>query len=134
MELNGGCLCRAIRYRVQTLDGDVADYCHCGKCRKASGAPVTAWIQVPPSRFHITQGQAAGFASSDHSTRWFCAACGSPLYMTDNANRSVGVTLGTLDDAGAVRPTVHGWTSKRLAWLQIADDLPRHAESPPYDL
>ncbi len=95
---------------------------------------MTAWVQVPPRRFHVIQGQATGFASSSHSTRWFCAACGSQLYMTDDADRSVGVTLGSLDDAQAVRPTVHGWAGARLAWLEIADDLPRHLESPPYDL
>ncbi len=134
MQLDGGCLCGAVRYWVETLPIDVADYCHCAQCRKASGAPVTAWVQVPPERFNVIQGQATGFASSAHSTRWFCAACGSPLYMTDNANRSVGVTLGTLDDANAVRPTVHGWTSARLDWLRMEDGLPRHPESPPYDL
>ncbi|MDR3509957.1 MAG: GFA family protein [Caulobacteraceae bacterium] len=123
-----------MRYAVVAEPGDVADYCHCGQCRKASGTPVTAWIQVPPSRFEVTQGQAKAFASSARATRWFCGDCGAPLYMTDPEGRSVGVTLGTLDDPNAVRPTVHGWFSARVAWLKIQDPLPRHAEDPPYDL
>jgi hypothetical protein len=133
-EFVGGCLCGAVRYRVTTRPGDVADYCHCSQCRKAGGAPVLAWVQVPPDCFTVTRGAARAFVSSDRATRWFCGDCGSPLYMTDHASRSVGVTLGTLDDPNAVPPTVHGWTSARLAWLHIADSLPKYPESPPYDL
>jgi hypothetical protein len=54
--------------------------------------------------------------------------------MTDRENRSVGITLGTLDDANLVRPTLHGWTSSRLAWFETADDLPGYPEYPPYDV
>jgi hypothetical protein len=134
MKLTGGCLCGAIRYEILAEAVDVADYCHCAQCRKASGAPVVAWIQLPPSRFRVTQGAAKSFASSSHSTRWFCGGCGSPVYMTDDFGTSVGVTLGALDEPEAVRPNVHGWESARLAWFQTDDALPRYPESPPYDL
>jgi hypothetical protein len=110
------------------------DYCHCGQCRKASGAPVTAWLQVPPARFRVIAGAAAGFVSSPAATRWFCGACGSPVYMTDAEGRSVGVTLGTLDEPDAVAPTVHGWDRTRVEWLRLDDGLPRYAEARPYDL
>ena len=134
MRLEGGCLCGAVRYRIEALPGDVADYCHCGQCRKASGAPVSAWIQLPPDRFAVTQGQARAYRSSDRGERWFCGDCGSPLYMTDPDQRSVGVNLGGLDDPEAVRPTVHGWNGARLSWLCLSDALPRFEREPPYDL
>ena len=134
MRLEGGCLCGSVRYAIEALDGDVVDYCHCGQCRKASGAPVTAWVQVAPARFAVTQGEPRGFRSSERGTRWFCPDCGSSLYMTDPEDRSVGVALGSLDEPARLRPTVHGWTGARLPWLDIADDLPRHDADPPYDL
>ena len=134
MRLDGGCLCGQVRYRLEARAGDGVDYCHCGQCRKASGAPVTAWIQVPPGRFAITRGKPQGYRSSDRGTRWFCPDCGGTLQMTDPQDRSVGVPLGSLDDPGALAPTVHGWTASRVAWLHIADDLPRHEADPPYDL
>jgi hypothetical protein len=134
MVLTGGCLCGAIRYEILTDGGDVVDYCHCRQCRNASGAPVLAWIQVPPAAFRLTAGQAKGFASSPGAKRWFCRDCGGQIYMTDIREKSVGVTLGTLDDGDLVRPTVHGWTSARLAWFETADDLPRYPEYPPYDV
>jgi hypothetical protein len=132
--LTGGCLCGTVRYAIAVEAGDVVDYCHCRQCRRASGAPVVAWVQVPPARFEITAGQAKGFAASARATRWFCPHCGSPLYMTDPQQRSVGVTLGTLDEPEALTPTVHGWTSARLAWFDTDDDLPRYDRDPPYDL
>jgi hypothetical protein len=134
MPFTGGCLCRAIRYEIAAGPLGVADYCHCTQCRRASGAPVVAWLQVAPGRFRLTAGAPRPYQSSSHSTRWFCPACGSPLYMTDMAQTSVGITLGSLDEPAAVAPTVHGWTSEQLAWLDIHDHLPRHPHAPPYDL
>jgi hypothetical protein len=134
MQLDGGCLCGGLRYRVEALAGDVADYCHCGQCRKASGAPVVAWIQVPPERFVVTRGVAKAFRSSDRATRWSCRQCGGQVYMTDDEGRSVGITLGSLDEPSSITPTVHGWVSEKVKWLQIADTLPRYDRDPPYDL
>jgi hypothetical protein len=134
MHLTGSCLCGAVAYELEYLPGDVADICHCAQCRRASGAAALSWVQVPPRRFRITHGAAQGFASSPHATRWFCGDCGTPLYMTDNEGRSVGITLGTLDNPETVRPTVHGWVCERLSWAPLADDLPAYAKAPPYDL
>jgi hypothetical protein len=134
MKLEGGCLCGGVRYAIDALEGDVVDYCHCSQCRKASGAPVSAWIQVAPQRFEVTRGEARSYPSSARGTRWFCGDCGGALYMTDPQARSVGVTLGSLDEPGRLKPTVHGWISARVPWLEITDDLPRHDADPPYDL
>jgi hypothetical protein len=37
MELAGGCLCGAVRFRV-TAEPLAAYYCHCSMCRKISGS------------------------------------------------------------------------------------------------
>jgi hypothetical protein len=132
--LEGGCLCANVRYRIEALDSDVADYCHCTQCRKASGAPVVAWIQVAPTRFALLSGAPLAYRSSLRAVRWFCPGCGGQVYMTDDEGRSVGVALGTLDEPALVRPTVHGWDSMRLPWLCLDDHLPRYPADPPYDL
>lgn len=38
----GGCLCGTIRYRAEGVPKWIA-YCHCQSCRRATGAPVTAY-------------------------------------------------------------------------------------------
>jgi hypothetical protein len=41
LTLEGGCLCGAVRYR---LNGEIEEsaYCHCRTCQRQSGAPVVA--------------------------------------------------------------------------------------------
>jgi len=131
--LTGACLCGAVTYEIDHVAGDVADICHCAECRRASGAASLPWVQVPPGRFRLTKGTARAYASSPQAKRWFCGDCGTPLYMTDHENRSVGITLGSLDRPEAVTPTVHGWLCERIAWEALDDTLPRYPKAPPYD-
>jgi hypothetical protein len=131
--LTGACLCGAVTYEIDHVAGDVADICHCAECRRASGAASLPWVQVPPGRFRLTKGTARAYASSPNARRWFCGDCGTPLYMTDHENRSVGITLGSLDRPEAVTPTVHGWLCERIAWEALDDTLPRYPKAPPYD-
>jgi hypothetical protein len=133
MRLTGACLCGAIKYEISHHDGDVADYCHCQSCRRAAGAPVVAWLQLPPDRLRLTSGTPKAFASSAHASRWFCPDCGAHLYMTGTDNISVCITLATLDTPEAVHPTVHGRYAERLSWFETADELPRYDHAPPYD-
>jgi hypothetical protein len=132
-ELTGGCLCGEIRYRLTPLAADV-DFCHCEMCRRWSGAPVSAWAQVPVSQFRLTKGVATPYVSSKTGTRYFCPTCGASVFMTDPDGTSVGIMLGTLDDAGALRPKAHGWWSARLSWLKLDDKLPHWPKDPPYDV
>ena len=41
--MEGGCLCGAVRYCVSGSPF-ATEYCHCGMCQKASGAPVVSWM------------------------------------------------------------------------------------------
>ena len=131
--LAGGCLCGEIRYRLTPLSADV-DFCHCAMCQRWSGAPVSAWAQVPASQFRLVKGTPTPYASSKVGIRYFCPTCGASVFMTDAAGVDVGVMLGTLDDPEALRPTAHGWWSARLSWLKLDDKLARWPKDPPYDV
>jgi len=41
------------------------------------------------------------------------------------------VTLASLDDPEAVRPSHHIWTASRIGWFDVADALPRYPERGP---
>lgn len=125
----GGCMCGAVRYRV---DGEPSDsgYCHCRMCQRAVGAPVVPWGTWPAERFAWLAGEPKTFASSEKGERSFCSVCGTSLTFVDPTEPGqVDVTLATLDDPTAVPPTSHGWTESQVPWLEIADKLPRHAGS-----
>jgi hypothetical protein len=38
-------------------------------------------------------------------------------------------TLASLNDPEAVRPSYHIWTTSRIGWFEIADDLLRYLEN-----
>lgn len=125
MTWTGGCLCGDVRYRAEADPVRVV-ICHCGICRRVSGAPVLCFVHFPVGAFTWVAGGPTRYRSSANAQRGFCPRCGSTLTMHEPviADR-VQVTLGSLDHPEAVRPDDHVWTSEQLPWLRIEDDRPR---------
>ena len=127
-KLDGGCLCGAVRYR---LDGEIEDsaYCHCRTCQRQSGAPVVAWFAIAPDALAYTKGKPKGYRASIRATREFCGDCGTYLlFREDDATASLGVNTATLDDPAQVPPTFHIWYQSHVSWFDTADKFPRHAK------
>jgi hypothetical protein len=60
MQLTGGCVCGAVRYRIDAMPFD-AGYCHCTLCRRSSGSPVLGTqlamlVQHQPDTLDFTLG------------------------------------------------------------------------------
>jgi hypothetical protein len=128
VRLEGGCYCGGVRFEVDELFD--AGYCHCSICQRFSGAPAVAWANTPARSFRVTRGMPRGYASSDHWMRYFCPACGAPVYGRHPQPPADGSDLAcflipSLDEPTAVRPTAHIWCSSRLPFFEIRDDLPR---------
>ena len=127
MEWTGGCLCGAVRYRASADPLRVVS-CHCGMCRRASGAAFMTFVHFPLGAFAWLGGEPARYRSSAEAERGFCAACGSTLAMHEAVLPDrVQVSLGSLDRPDLVRPDDHVWTSRQLPWLVIVDYRPRFA-------
>ena len=57
MKLTGGCLCKKVRYSVQTdLSKPASNYCHCRMCQLATGAPVAVFFSVPEVTIILRNG------------------------------------------------------------------------------
>ena len=127
----GGCQCGAVRY-VAEGEPLLAALCHCSMCRRANAAPVVAWAMYPQSQVRFLQGPPATYASSPEAQRGFCTKCGTQLCFTATFLPGlIDMTISSFDSPETLPPTLHYWDSKRLPWLQLADDLPRFAEFPP---
>ena len=57
MDIQGGCLCGKIRYRLIAAPYTPPYYCHCDTCRKATGGPTVVWLAVKSPFFSFTQGE-----------------------------------------------------------------------------
>jgi hypothetical protein len=125
-EIEGGCLCGAVRYRALGQPYGIT-HCHCRTCRRASGAPFVTWAGVDTDKFTFTSGKPAAYASSVNVVRTFCGQCGTALtYQRSELPGSIDVTLGSMDDPEALRPEDHTWTESRLSWISMGDGLPAY--------
>lgn len=121
--IEGGCLCKAIRYRVAGAPIS-SIICHCNTCRHASAAPSVAWLTFPSADFALLSGSPRSFHSSPGVKRSFCASCGTPLtYESDREPGTIDVTTGSLDDPGRFPPTREVWLDHKLPWEETNASL-----------
>ena len=130
----GSCLCGTVRYEIRG-DIGVGFYCHCARCRKASGTAFASNAVVAADEFVITSGAETlkTFVAGTGLHRSFCGNCGSPIISRREGMPQVRVRLGTLDTSlGAGQgPRAHIYVDSKADWWEICDDLPQYAEAPP---
>ena len=129
-ELEGGCLCGALRYRILPGEADSA-YCHCRMCQRVSGSPAMAWFSVPAARFTYIRGTPRRYRSSSKAVREFCEACGSPILFRPDGHPKVDISTATLNDPGSMPPAYHIWRMSRVVWFETSDSLPRYDDAGP---
>lgn len=118
----GGCLCGAVRYRV---DGEPTHVgrCHCTDCRKESGSAFTVYAQWPRDRFELHG------ACATYDGRSFCPRCGSRLGCFDHED-DVEIRIGSLDEAPfRLTPEAEIWVRRREPWLHPVESASQHEES-----
>lgn len=129
--IQGGCLCGAVRFRIEEFLPKVA-HCHCSMCRKFHGAAYATIAGVPRSGFHWLAGEDAlkGYTADNGTTRTFCRHCGSSLMFSSPraAADVVEVALGAVDGDVPVKPDAHIFAASAANWLELADDLPRYEQ------
>jgi hypothetical protein len=119
--LEGGCLCGGVRYRI---DGEPVwtAFCHCRSCRRATGAPVAAYVGVRTDALTWTRGRPRFATTSMGVRRGFCADCGSQLsYEGERWPGEIHIHIGSLDQPERVEPTGHAFASERPPWLKLQD-------------
>jgi len=106
MEIEGGCYCGAVRYKVEG-DPLFKGQCHCRECQYISGGAPNVVMGMPEAGFTYTKSAPKAFRRSDLEgpvTREFCEECGT--HLVSKAPSLPGVVLlkvGTFDD-----PSVFG--------------------------
>ena len=126
-ELTGGCQCGAVRYELKARPETVL-VCHCTDCRKQTSSAFALVAVVPEEHFRMMQGELKTFegraASGRAKTGAFCPDCGSRIWhRIEWRPGKLSIRAGTLDDPGALEPTTHLWTSRKLPWVVIPDGV-----------
>ncbi|HEV7312621.1 GFA family protein [Sphingopyxis sp.] len=133
-EIEGGCNCGVVRYRL-SADPIAVAVCHCANCRRQSGSAFSVNVIVAEGAMTLT-GDLATYEDSDTESgqpvlRQFCATCGSPIRSLSAASPKVAIVkAGTADEPGRFEPAIHVWTSTALPWVEIPANLPQFPRNP----
>jgi len=128
----GSCLCGAVNYEISGELGPIV-FCHCSKCRKASGSAFNAVSPVARRDFRLLSGgdAIAKYESSPGVRLAFCRNCGSSLFSErDSLPDLLRLRLGTLDTPVGTKPSAHIFVGSKADWDEILDGAPQHTERP----
>jgi hypothetical protein len=126
MNVEGGCLCGAVRYAVEGRPL-LSIICHCRTCRRASGAPSVAWLTFECDKFRLLAGSLREFPSSTGVRRSFCGTCGTPVtYTSEQFGDIIDVTTASLDDPLRYPPTLEAWLDHRIDWEATSSARAQH--------
>ena len=128
-DLEGGCACRTIRYRM-TAPPLFVHCCHCTWCQKESGSAfaVNAMIEThrvtllasAPERVETPSNSGKG----QHGMR--CPSCRVALWShySGAGDKIAFVRVGTLDEPDRLPPDIHIFTSTKQPWVTLEDSKP----------
>jgi hypothetical protein len=134
MEVTGGCLCRAVRYRI-TAAPIVTRVCWCRVCQYLAAGNGTVNTCFPSSAMTI-EGQLRDYPlmadSGNVMHRRFCPVCGTQMFSeAESRPHLIFVRSGTLDDREIAKPSATIWVSSAPTWACIDDGIPRVEAQPP---
>ncbi len=125
---SGGCRCGAVRFSVSAAP-NFSVYCHCDDCRRATGAPVVAFVGFCSQDVNWQTGKGENYANGA-AQRLFCAKCGAPFgYRDTRMPERIFFYTAAMDAPERYPPKAHSYAGEQLPWLHLADRLPRHRET-----
>jgi len=129
----GSCLCGSVKFEVRP-PFSAFRYCHCSRCRKASGSAHAANIFVPQGQFAWSAGEdlvnhyklptARTFAVS------FCTRCGSRVPHLIHERQEYLIPAGLLDEDPVSRPQNIIFWGSRAPWYVEPQVIPKFSERP----
>jgi hypothetical protein len=127
-ELEGGCACGAVRYRLGSAPMFV-HCCHCRDCQRQTGSAFVINALVETDRIALLSGDPQAVAVPTDSGRphiiYRCRACQIALWSDYGGRPALRfVRVGTLDDPSALRPDVHIFTRSKLPWVELPKSVP----------
>jgi len=123
---HGGCLCGAVRYRVDGPLRGVVN-CHCSQCRRTSGHFVAATAARKDDLTVTVTTGLRWYRSSEKARRGFCGTCGSSLFWEADSGERIAIMVGTLDAPTGLRTVAHIFVADAGDYYDLDDDLEKLA-------
>ena len=136
LSFEGGCTCRAVRYRMTDTPLFV-HCCHCRWCQRETGASFALNAMIEADRVVVASGTPEPVMTPSNSgkgqkvTR--CPTCRIALWSNyaGAGDKVHFVRVGTLDDPDRFPPDIHIFTMSKQPWVVIPPGV--HAVPEYYD-
>lgn len=126
ISMEGGCSCRAVRYRL-TAAPLYVNCCHCSWCQRETGSAFVVNAMVETGRVVLLSGAPVTIDTPSASGRGQkivrCPQCHIALWSHySGAGPAIAfLRVGTLDEPGRFPPDIHIYTSTRLPWVVLPE-------------
>lgn len=127
--MEGGCTCRAIRFRMETRPLFV-HCCHCSWCQRETGTAFALNAMIEADRVTLLSGEVELVHTPSNSGKGQniarCPICRVAVWSTYSGSGDAirFVRVGTLDEARRLPPDVHIFTSTKLPWVTLPPNVP----------
>jgi hypothetical protein len=134
--LEGGCACGRVRYRLTSAPMFV-HCCHCRDCQRQTGSAFALNALIETDRIERLSGETQPIAMPTDSGQPHdihrCPVCQTALWSDYGRRPALRfVRVGTLDDPARLKPDVHIYIRSKLPWVELPGDVPAFEEY--YDL
>ena len=126
LPMEGGCTCRAIRYRL-TSKPLIVQCCHCRWCQRESGAAFALNAMIETERVKPLRGRPLletipSFSGKGQEVAR-CPDCMVALWShyAGGGLTFAYVRVGTLDDPDRLPPDIHVFTASKQPWVVIPE-------------
>jgi len=127
----GGCSCRAVRYRL-TSEPLFTHCCHCLNCQRQTGSAFVINLLIEADREEMLAGdrQPVDVPRDDGSTQriYRCADCQVAVFSEYGRPEIRFVRGGTLDEPSLAAPDVHIYTRSKVPWVALPASVPAFEE------
>lgn len=127
--VQGSCLCGAVKFEI-TPPSTMFKYCHCTRCRKATGAAHAANIFIPAAQFRWLTGETLlrhfDLPGAKRFAVNFCSQCGTRMPHKVTGTENMLIPAGVLDAAPDLRPDSNIFWGSKAEWYVETPELPKH--------
>jgi hypothetical protein len=131
--VKGSCLCKAVSFEVRP-PFTAFRYCHCQRCRKASGSAHAANLIAPEAQFRWLGGEALvkrfDLPGAKRFAVSFCTACGTRVPHKIPGRDDYLVPAGIVDGDPGLRPENSIFWGSKAEWYVEPEEMPKFAEYP----
>lgn len=127
--MEGGCTCRAVRYRLEGAPLFV-HCCHCRWCQRETGSAFALNAMIEADRVTLLCGAPERVATPSNSGKGQailrCPECRVAVWShyAGAGDRVAFVRVGTLDQPDLLPPDIHIFTTSKQPWVVLPPGVP----------